>query len=66
MICTSEVPCLPNGLARNSKVMSMFVPFSRLFSHFKVWLFFKNEGTNLTQKQPNSMFIKFLKGTTIK
>ena len=46
MICTSVVPCLSTGLAKNDKIMSMFVLFSRLFGYFESY--FENEGTNLT------------------
>ena len=35
MICTSVVPCLSTGLAKNDKIMSMFVLFSRLSGHFE-------------------------------
>ena len=56
MICTSVVPCLPSGLAKNNKIMSMFVQLSRLFAVFKVWLFFENGKTNLTPKQSSRMF----------
>ena len=63
VICTSVVPCLSDGLAKNSKVMFMLVLFLLLFCHFES---FENEGTNLTPKQSNSMFSEFLKGTTIK
>ena len=50
MICTSVVPCLSTGLAKNDKIMSMFVLFSRLFGHFESLAFFENGGTNLTPK----------------
>ena len=53
MICTSVVPCLSTGLAKNDKIMSMFVLFSRLFGHFESLTFFENRGTNLTPKQSN-------------
>ena len=51
MICTNVVPCLSSGLAKNNKMMSMFVLFSRLFAILKVWLSFESGGTNLTPKQ---------------
>ena len=51
MICTNVVPCLSSGLAKNSKMMSMFVLFSRLFCHFESLAFFESGGTNLTPKQ---------------
>ena len=40
MICTSVVACLSTGLAKNDKIMSMFVLFSRLFGHFESLAFF--------------------------
>ena len=51
MICTSVVPCLSSGLAKNHKIMSMFVLFSRLFGHYERLAFLQNEGTNLKPKQ---------------
>ena len=53
MICTGVVPCLSTGLAKNDKIMSMFVLFSRLSGHFESLAFFENRGTNLTPKQSN-------------
>ena len=44
MICTSVVPCLSTGLAKNDKIMSMFVLFSRLFGHFESLAFFRKIG----------------------
>ena len=44
MICTSVVPCLSTGLAKNDKIMSMFVLFSRLFGHFESLAFFQKWG----------------------
>ena len=44
MICTSVVPCLSTGLAKNDKIMSMFVLFSRLFGHFESLAFFSKMG----------------------
>ena len=35
MICTSVIPCLSTGLAKNNQIMSMFVLFSRLLGHFE-------------------------------
>ena len=35
MIFTSVVPCLFSGLAKNNKIMSMFVLFSRPFCNFE-------------------------------
>ena len=56
MICTNVVPCLSTGLAKNDKIMSIFVLFSRLFGHFESLAFFENGGTNLTPKQSNMIF----------
>ena len=56
MICTSVVPCLSTGLAKNDKIMSMFVLFSRLFGHIQSLAFFENGETNLTPKQSNMIF----------
>ena len=56
MICTSMVPCLSTVLAKNDKITSMFVLFSRLFGHFESLAFFENGGTNLTPKQSNMIF----------
>ena len=44
MICTSVVPCLSTGLAKNDKIMSMFVLFSRLSGHFESLAFFSKMG----------------------
>ena len=42
MIRTSVMPCLSTDLAKNDKIMSMFVPFFRLFGHFESLAFFPN------------------------
>ena len=44
MICTSVVPCLSSGLAKNSKIMSMFVQLSWLFCRFYGLAFFRKWG----------------------
>ena len=44
MICTSVVPCLSSGLAKNNKIMSMFVQLPGFFAVFKVWFFFRKWG----------------------
>ena len=44
MICTNVIPCLSSGLAKNDKIMSMFVLCSLLFDHFDSLAFFKNGG----------------------
>ena len=56
MIRTSVVPYLSSGLAKNSKLMSMFVLFSRIFCHFESLAFFENGGGNLTPKQSSRLF----------
>ena len=56
MICTSVMLCLSTDLAKNDKIMSMFVPFSNFFGHFESLPFFQNGGTNLTPKQSNMIF----------
>ena len=56
MICTCMTPCSSTGLAKNDKIMSTFVPFSRLFGHFASFAFFENGGTNLTPKQSKMIF----------
>ena len=44
MVCSSVIPCLSNGLAKNDKIMSMFVLFSRLFWPFSRFGFFSKMG----------------------
>ena len=41
MICTSVVSCLSSGLAKNNKIMFMFVLFSAFVAILKVRLFSK-------------------------
>ena len=53
MICISVIPCLSCGLAKNDKILCMFVLFSRLFGHFESLAFFRKWGTHLTPKQSN-------------
>ena len=66
MILTSVVPCSSSGLANNSKIMSMFVPFSWLFWAFEDVAFFEIEWTNLTSEQSNKKFlVKFSHGWSI-
>ena len=36
MICTSVMPCLSSELAKNNKIMSMFVLFYCFFANLKV------------------------------
>ena len=57
MICTCVMLCLSTDLAKNDKIMSMFVPFFRLFlAILTVWHFFQNGGTSHTPKQSNMIF----------
>ena len=70
MICTSMIPCLSSGLAKNDKIMSMFVLFSRLFGHFKGLVFSKiGEQTKAVKQDIFSQFSKewqfFQKGWAI-
>ena len=44
MICTSVMLCLSTDLAKNDKIISMFVPFFRLFGHFESLAFFPKWG----------------------
>ena len=41
MIGTSAIPCLSSGLAKNNKIMSVFVQFFQLFGHVESLAFFK-------------------------
>ena len=57
MICTSVTPCLSSDLAKNDRVMSMFVLFPGFFwSFWNFGFFFENRGTNITPKQSNMIF----------
>ena len=40
MLCIN-VSCLSSGLAKNNKIMSMFVLFSRLFGNFESLAFYQ-------------------------
>ena len=44
MICTSVMLCLSTDLAKNDKIMSMFVLLFRLFGHFESLAFFPKQG----------------------
>ena len=60
MICTSVVPCLSTGLAKNDKIMSMFVLFSRLFDHFESLAFFRKWGDKPYNKAvKHDILVKF-------
>ena len=50
MICTSVILCMSNGLAKNNKIISMFVLFSCFFGHFKSMAFFSKMGDKLYTK----------------
>ena len=63
MICTSVVPCLSSGLAKNNKIMSMFVLFSWVFGHLEDWLFFKNGGETSHQSSHTVRFNQFFETT---
>ena len=65
MTCTSVVPCLSSGLAKNNKIMSMFVLFSGFFGHFESLAFFKKVEHTLHQSGQEDVFSQFLKGATI-
>ena len=56
MICTSVIPCLSSGLAKNNKIVSMFVLFSLLFGHFESLAFFENGGQTLHQSSKTGYF----------
>ena len=60
VICTSVVPCLSTGLAKNDKIMSMFVLFSRLFGHFESLAFFRKWGDKpYTKAVKHDISVKF-------
>ena len=61
MICTGVVPCLSTGLAKNDKIMSMFVLFSRLFGHFESLAFFRKWGGGkpYTKAVKHDILVKF-------
>ena len=44
MICISVISCLSCGLAKNDKIMSMFVPVPRIIGHFESLAFFSKMG----------------------
>ena len=70
MICTSVVPCLSIGVARNNEIMFMFVLYSRLFWSFESLPFFRNhcemQGQTLCQSIQTGCFGQFFEGTTIR
>ena len=60
MICIGVMLCLSTDLAKNDKIMSMFVPFSGFFGYFESLAFFPKwgggGGADLTPKQSNMIF----------
>ena len=67
MICTSVIPCLSSGLAKNNKIISMFVLLSRLFYHFESLALFSKMGNKpCTKAVKQDVISQFFKGTTIK
>ena len=67
MICTSIITCLSSGLAKNNKIMSMFVLFSLLFGHFESLAFFsKMGGRTLQQSSRIGRFSQYFKDTACK
>ena len=59
MMYTSVMPCLSTGLAKNSKIMSMFVLFSRLFwPLWKFGFFFQKWGTKAVEQDVFGQFFK--------
>ena len=60
MICTSVVPCLSTGLAKNDKIMSMFVLFPQLVGHFESLVFFRKWGDKpYTNAVKHDILVKF-------
>ena len=59
MICTSVVPCLSSGLAKNNKIMPKFVLFPGFFGHFESLAFFENGGKTLHQRSQTRCFSGF-------
>ena len=58
MVRTSVIPCLSSGLAKNNKIISLFVLFSQLFWPFKKFGFFSIlRGTKLTAKPSDKMLL---------
>ena len=65
MICISVILCLSSGLAKNNKLMSMFVLFSRLFRPFRKFGFFSKMGRQtVNQNTPTGCF--YFENTTAK
>ena len=62
MICTSVMLCLSTDLAKNDKIMSMFVLFFWLFGHFESLAFFQNGGDKpYTKAVKHDILVNFSK-----
>ena len=61
MICTSVMLCLSTDLAKNDKIMSMFVPFFRFFCHFESLAFFPKWGDKPYTKAVNNNKVTIFK-----
>ena len=67
MICTSVIPCLSSGLAKNNKIMSMFVLFFWLFLAFCKFGFFSKIGDRpYTKTVKKNVLSQFFMGIKIK
>ena len=57
MICTSVIPCLSTGLAKNDTIMSIVcLIFPFFLAILKVWLFSKMGGDKPYTKAVNMIF----------
>ena len=66
MTCTSAMPCLSSGLAKNNKIISMFVLFYQLFWPFSKFDFYrKREGKPYIKAVKQNLLVNFLKFATI-
>ena len=68
MICISVIPCLSIGLAKNNKIMHMFVLFSRHSGPFESMPFLKNGDkphTKAVKQHVLSIFQKYNNLVTI-
>ena len=59
MICTSVMLCLSTDLAKNDKIMSMFVPFSGFFGHFESLPFSKMGDKPYTKAIKHDILVNF-------
>ena len=54
------IPCLSTGLAKNDKIMSMFVLFFRLFlAILKIWLFSEMGDKPYTKAVKHDILVNF-------